>query len=196
LSGTTRDRILDAAAHVMRTQGFARATTKEIARAAGFSEGTLYKHFADKFELFLAVLHERVPGFGPFARALHEQEGPLRDRLIAVARAAIEFYTEGFPMSASVFSEPELLAAHRAAMARLDAGPHRPIAALAAFFRAEQHRGHIRAGADCAAAAALLLGASFQYAFLCAFAQNRPEPAEVEAYAESVIDTLLAGLSG
>ncbi len=57
----TRDRILDAATHVMRTRGFARTTTKEIARAAGYSEATLYKHFQDKTDLFLAVLKERLP---------------------------------------------------------------------------------------------------------------------------------------
>ena len=57
----TRDRILDAAAHVMRTRGFARTTTREIARAAGYSEATLYKHFQDKTDLFLAVLKERLP---------------------------------------------------------------------------------------------------------------------------------------
>jgi hypothetical protein len=81
-------------------------------------------------------------------------------------------------------------------MASFDAGPHRPVTELAAFFSAEQRRGNLRAGADCAAAAALLLGACLQYAFLCSFAQNRPETAEIVAYAESVTDTLLAGLSG
>ena len=35
---TTRDAILDGALEVMRTRGLARTTTKEIARAAGFSE--------------------------------------------------------------------------------------------------------------------------------------------------------------
>jgi AcrR family transcriptional regulator len=43
----TRDDILDAAAEVLRTQGFARATTKSIAQVAGYSEAALYKHFAD-----------------------------------------------------------------------------------------------------------------------------------------------------
>ena len=33
----TREKILAAAARIMREQGYARATTKEIARAAGFS---------------------------------------------------------------------------------------------------------------------------------------------------------------
>ena len=56
---STRERILTAAAEVMRTKGLARSTTKEIARASGFSEATLYKHFANQEELFLAVLGER-----------------------------------------------------------------------------------------------------------------------------------------
>src|ERR1700760_4013925 len=66
----TRDRILDAAAHVMRTRGFARTTPKEIARAAGYSEATLYKHFTDKTDLFLAVLKERLPSLGSTLGAL------------------------------------------------------------------------------------------------------------------------------
>src|ERR1700679_3578661 len=105
----TRDRILDAAAHVMRTRGFARTTTKEIARAAGFSEATLYKHFQDKTDLFLAVLKERLPSLGPLLRALSADAGAVsgadagagagtgtdRDvagRLAAAARGAIAFY--------------------------------------------------------------------------------------------------------
>ena len=37
----------------MRTIGLARATTKEIARAADCSEAALYKHFTGKEELFV-----------------------------------------------------------------------------------------------------------------------------------------------
>jgi len=59
---SARDTILDAAAQVMREKGLARATTKEIARTAGYSEALLYKHFADKQEIYLAVLHERIGG--------------------------------------------------------------------------------------------------------------------------------------
>ena len=44
----------------MRTKGLARATTKEIAKAAGFSEAAPYKHFADKTELFLVVPDPRL----------------------------------------------------------------------------------------------------------------------------------------
>lgn len=192
----TRERLLDAAAHVMRTLGFARTTTKEIARASGYSEATIYKHFPDKTALFLAVLHERLPAFGPFVRELGDDAGerPVRDRLCALATAAIAFYLEGFPVSASIFAEPTLLAAHRTALAGRGAGPRYPVTALTGYLSAEQRRGRINAQADCAGAAALLLGACFQYAFLCCFEQRQPPADEISAYAAAVTGTLLAGI--
>ena len=203
----TRDRILDAAAHVMQTRGFARTTTKEIARAAGYSEATLYKHFQDKTDLFLAVLKERLPSLGSTLGALSaaldadtsSPAGPatresLASRLAATARGAIAFYEASFPISASVFSEPELLAAHHAAVTRQGAGPQYPLAALARYLRLEQERGRIRPGADCDAAASLLLGSCFQYAFLRCFAQLPPDPAAAAAHADGIAATLLAGL--
>ncbi len=192
----TRGRLLDAAAHVMRTLGFARTTTREIAKASGYSEATIYKHFPDKTALFLAVLRERLPSFGPLARELARDAGerPVRDGMFALARAAVAFYLEGFPVSVSIFAEPGLLAAHRAALGALEAGPSRPLAALAEYLRAEQRRGRISAEADCAAAAALLLGACFQYAFLCCFEQRQPDAEELDAYTASLTGTLLAGI--
>ena len=217
----TRDRILDAAAHVMRTRGFARTTTKEIARAAGYSEATLYKHFLDKTDLFLAVLKERLPSLGSTLSALSAaidadtqadagnkanagHHGPtdattaagesLASRLTATARGAIAFYEASFPISASVFSDPELLAAHRAAVTGRGGGPQYPLEALARYLRLEQARGRIRPGADCAAAASLLLGSCFQYAFLRCFAQLPPDPDAAQAHATAIVTTLLAGL--
>jgi AcrR family transcriptional regulator len=199
----TRDRILDAAAHVMRTRGFARTTTKEIARAAGYSEATLYKHFQDKTDLFLAVLKERLPSLGSTLSALSAgiddtntaASESLASRLTATAHGAIAFYEASFPISASVFSEPELLAAHHAAVTGRGGGPQYPLEALARYLRLEQGRGRIRPGADCDAAASLLLGSCFQYAFLRCFAQLPPDPAAAQAHANAIVTTLLAGLA-
>jgi AcrR family transcriptional regulator len=193
----TRDRILDAAVHVMRTRGFARTTTKEIAREAGYSEATLYKHFRDKSELFLDVLHERLPSFGPLVAELASRpgQGELRDNLAATARAAIVFYDESFPMSASLFSEPDLLDAHRTSLAKRGAGPHRPVEAVARYLRAEQQRGRVHPEADCDAAAALLLGGCFQYAFLRNYSGRPVDPRAVEAHATALADTLVRGLN-
>src|SRR6201995_983811 len=195
----TRDRILDAAAHVMRTHGFARTTTKQIARAAGYSEATLYKHFQDKTDLFLAVLRERLPTVGrllaPPAGQAEAGSEDLAGRLTGTARGGIDFYLASFPISASVFSEPDLLTAHHAAVTGQGAGPHMPGEALARYLRTAQEHGRVRPGADCDAAASLLLGSCFQYAFLRCFAQLPPDPAAADAHAAAIVATLLAGLA-
>lgn len=51
----TRTLLLDAAEDVFAEKGFAPATLDDIARAAGYTKGAIYKHFATKEDLFLAV---------------------------------------------------------------------------------------------------------------------------------------------
>ncbi|MFI5909534.1 TetR/AcrR family transcriptional regulator [Dactylosporangium sp. NPDC051541] len=169
---STRDVILDAAARVLRERGLANATTKEIAREAGFSEATLYKHFRDKLELMVVVLHERAPSFIPLLLTLPARAGtaPVRDILTELATVCITFYRDGFPMFASIFADPALLSAHRDRLRPQNLGPHRANEALAVYLRAEQALGNVAADADPEALAGLLLGACFQHAFVTFFA--------------------------
>ena len=51
----TRMLLLDAAEDVFAEKGFAPATLDDIAHAAGYTKGAIYKHFATKEDLFLAV---------------------------------------------------------------------------------------------------------------------------------------------
>lgn len=51
----TRSLLLDAAEDVFAEKGFAPATLDDIAHAAGYTKGAIYKHFATKEDLFLAV---------------------------------------------------------------------------------------------------------------------------------------------
>ena len=51
----TRSLLLDAAEEVFAEKGFTPATLDDIAHAAGYTKGAIYKHFATKEELFLAV---------------------------------------------------------------------------------------------------------------------------------------------
>jgi len=53
---TRRAQILRGAAEVFAEKGFHKATTKEIASAAGISEGTIYNYFSHKRELLLAMI--------------------------------------------------------------------------------------------------------------------------------------------
>jgi AcrR family transcriptional regulator len=158
-----RERILDAAAAVMREHGVAHATTKQIARAAGYSEALLYKHFRDKGEILLHVLQERMPAFSGGAVP---GEGTVQANLVAVAHGALRFYLHGFPMMASMVAQPRLMAAARETLTDYGAGPQRPVRMLADYLRDEQNLGRLSADSDPEAAAALLMGACFQQAFL------------------------------
>lgn len=51
----TRSLLLDAAEDVFAEKGFAPATLDDIAQTAGYTKGAIYKHFATKEDLFLAV---------------------------------------------------------------------------------------------------------------------------------------------
>ena len=58
---STNERLLDAAAWIFARDGLSGATTKEIARAAGVNEVTLFRHFQSKGNLVSAVA-ERMCG--------------------------------------------------------------------------------------------------------------------------------------
>jgi AcrR family transcriptional regulator len=51
-----REQIVEAATRVFAQKGFSRATTREVARSAGVSEGTIYNYFENKDALLLAIL--------------------------------------------------------------------------------------------------------------------------------------------
>jgi AcrR family transcriptional regulator len=51
----TRSLLLDAAEQVFAEKGFMPATLDDIARAAGYSKGAIYKYFTTKEDLFLAA---------------------------------------------------------------------------------------------------------------------------------------------
>jgi AcrR family transcriptional regulator len=51
-----RTQILDAAAQVFAARGFHRTTVRDVAKAAGVADGTIYNYFANKTALLLGIL--------------------------------------------------------------------------------------------------------------------------------------------
>ncbi|MER6915497.1 helix-turn-helix domain-containing protein [Streptomyces sp. NPDC000594] len=191
-----RARILDAAHELMLGIGLARTTTKEIARAAECSEAALYKSFTSKEELFIAVLDERLPRLGPLLGELTARpgEGDLEENLTEVARRAARFYAQTFPIAASLYADPGLKARHETALRALGTGPHKPIQWLDGYLRAEREAGRVAAGADTYAAASLLLGACAHRAFAYDESEGGTPAPPLDAFAEGIARTLLAGL--
>jgi AcrR family transcriptional regulator len=193
----TRERIVEAAERVMRERGLARTTTKEISRAAGYSEGTLYKHFESKEDLFLAVLAERLPSFVVLVEELPARvgRGTVKETLEEVANNALAYYGEIVPMAASIFSEPALLARHREELRKRGAGPQMINETLTSYLEAEKRIGRVREDADPESAAAMLLGACYQRAFFRSYlGEDVPAEGEVD-FVEGVVQTLMPSLS-
>jgi AcrR family transcriptional regulator len=191
----TRARILEAAERVVRERGLARATTKEIARAASLSEAALYKHYQGKSELVLAMLTSRPGGFTQHLADLRSGagRGDLEQTLTDLAERAVEFFGRAMPVGNALLAEPELLAGYRELLAARGAGPRKPIQALADYLRAERDLGRLRADADPDAAAALLLGARFHAAFLAAFLGDGA--GDVQVFARAAVSTLMRGVA-
>ncbi|MET7328897.1 TetR/AcrR family transcriptional regulator [Nonomuraea sp. NPDC005650] len=73
-SPAKRRAILDAAIKVFTDQGYARASVDAIAAAAGVGKQTVYGHFGDKEQLFLAAVQEARTVVG--AAPAHEPDRP------------------------------------------------------------------------------------------------------------------------
>jgi AcrR family transcriptional regulator len=188
----TRERILDAAAEILRTRGVAQATTKEIAQASGVSEPTLYKYFGDKERLLLDVLRERLPGLSRVS--VRPGEGEVEDNLAELAHAVLDFYQRSIPMLGALLADPQRMGAHRVAMERHGGGPEKAVAAFAAYLRAEQALGRVASDADPDAAASLLIGACFHEAFLRYYAHGPDADAAPRTQAEALARTVVRPL--
>ena len=77
----TREALLDAAASVFASRGYAGASVPQIAGEAGMSTGAIYANFSGKQELFLAMMRRLVEA-GATARQRSSEETSDRDELL------------------------------------------------------------------------------------------------------------------
>ncbi len=87
----TRERILLAAAELLRRHGPAKTTVADVARALGMSHANVYRHFASKAALRDAVaerwLHSISTPLAPIAAGPGPAAGRLRAWVLALAEA-------------------------------------------------------------------------------------------------------------
>jgi AcrR family transcriptional regulator len=96
-SELTRQRILDAAAMVFRSQGYSGARLNDIASAAGIQAGSLYYHFPSREALVEEVLHLGIAAAWQHVRDAVDalpQDATGLDRLKAAIRAHTEVQLE------------------------------------------------------------------------------------------------------
>lgn len=153
----TRAKLLVATTKVVRQVGYAHATTKAIAAAAGVAEGTIYRHFPDKASLFFAAVLDRNTAIVEHFDRLPEQAGKhtVEANLLEVFESLAGLRRDILPLELALMTDREMAAfrTERLAAPPVD-GPASP---LAAYLRAEQAKGRVRDDVDCDEAAVILL---------------------------------------
>jgi AcrR family transcriptional regulator len=158
----TRAKLIDATLAVVGEVGYARASTRAIAQAAGVAEGTLYRHFPDKASLFFAAALHGSPTVLEWVRTLPSRAG--KDSVEANLAAALErlatLQERVLPLEIALRSDPEL-SSQRLAMLEREGPLPGPPRAIAAYLAAEQRLGRVRTDIDPDEVAVLLLAMLF-----------------------------------
>jgi len=192
----TDEQIVAAAREVFLEQGFS-ATTAEIARRASVSEGTLFKRFATKEDLF-----EEAIGLRDYAVWREELSGlpgtgDVRRNLERSALRFLEHAGRVVPHLMLIFSrgcDPS----HNPMLDRLGDPVRRDTDAVAAYLRAEMALGRVRP-LDADVTALTLMGALTHHVhrqlMLPARAQaERQEPMDSGRFVRGLLDVLWPGL--
>lgn len=61
-AAASRQRLLKAAGELFADRGFARTTARDIGERAGVDPAMIARYFGGKTQLYIAVLHEEIPG--------------------------------------------------------------------------------------------------------------------------------------
>jgi AcrR family transcriptional regulator len=201
----TKQQLLDAATTVFSLRGFARATTKEIAQVAGVAEGTIYRHFADKQDLFYAAFSaKRAITADEFLR-LPELAGKetIRENLRRFISVIEDVERTIAPLRASMWSDKELMeqlsASERTGADGVGEGagpgagqPAEPLGPLAEYLRAEQALGRIRGEVDCERAAFALFAIPFASVMMSRLAPGQLPAEDLDIM--GALDIVLGGL--
>jgi AcrR family transcriptional regulator len=87
-----RESILDAAEMMFAKKGYHETSMAEIAKAAEFGVGYLYRHFTDKGDLYLAVIERKIDALGAALRAALSSGGTVKNRLATLVRVHFTFF--------------------------------------------------------------------------------------------------------
>jgi TetR/AcrR family transcriptional repressor of mexJK operon len=140
-----RQQIIDGALRVFAQKGFAQATIKDIAQAAGIgSPGLIYHYFADKNDLLRQIFATQVPIAALLENPATLFDLPVRAGLLLLAQSFLQilqkraFIDRLKLLLGEVTHQPDLLAV------ATELGPVRVLGLLAAYLERQMDAGVLR----------------------------------------------------
>jgi AcrR family transcriptional regulator len=155
----------DATVRLLRSRDPAGLTTRDIAREAGCSAGALYRHFATKADLLVAVAQQRLrPDYGEMVSRVGSStvERNLEYLILSTQR----FMMALVPIVTAVAADAELRAGWGRAFDRADIPPRRTVDAISAYIAAEQRVGRVSKQASPMMCASMLVGTCYEDALV------------------------------
>jgi AcrR family transcriptional regulator len=186
--------ILDAARLVFLERGI-RATTAEVAVRAGVSEGSVFKRYKSKFELFRAAMFDSLqePAWLADINA-RVGKGDVQKELVALGIEIIEFFRAILPLMMMSWSNPG-----PDGLSVMLAGPNPPpiraVRKMTAYFQAEMKLGRLRR-TDAEIVARAFLGSLNHFVFSELILKDLGElPLAREPYVRGLVQLLFTGLA-
>jgi AcrR family transcriptional regulator len=178
------EQILDAARAVFLAHGLQRASTAEIARRAGVSEGSIFNRFATKDALFRAAMDEAQAPALTVSRFVGV--GDVRKNLVTITVESIHFLGQLLPKIMLRWSARNL-----ACGPQVSSRPRQVLRALTDFFK--QEKAHGRVDCDPEIVARIFMGAVWNYCFLQTVAADRSM--SPQTFARRLVASLWQGIA-
>jgi AcrR family transcriptional regulator len=187
----TEEQILRAARDEFLEKGI-RATTADVARRAKIAEGSIFKRFQTKHELFFAAMH--MPTEPAFFRLLDAPgSGPPREELSKIALEILGFLRTLMPLVMLSWSNPSP-SGLPSALDKPNSLPLQVMKKLILFFEWQMRAGRMRRQ-DPEIAARVFLGAIQNYVFFELLIKARNQaPMPAPKFVKKVMDALWQGL--
>jgi len=187
------DAILEAARRVFLERGIS-GTTAEVARKAKVAEGSLFKRWKTKQELFFAALapDDEDP---LWIKTLTSNvgRGDIRVHLTEAALQAIDFFRQLMPLIMMCWSNPSPNGLP-APLDRPNPKPVQLIKKLASYFEAEMQRKRL-ARRDAEVLARAFIGGTQQFAFLELINKHHDElPLPAEMFVRGLVNLIWNGI--
>lgn len=184
--------IVEAAREVFLSRGF-QATTAEVAERAGVSEGSIFKRFKSKVELFQAAMRPQIEE-PSFVRGLDERvgRGDVGETMVAIGVEAVAFFRSIAPLMMMGFSNPDA-AGKPCTHGEPNPPALRTLRKLATYFDAEMRIGRLGRH-DPDILARVLVGSVHNFVvFQMLFQPQDQTPMPADEYVRGLVHLLLVG---
>lgn len=186
----TSQKIIDAAMALMRDKGYVATTTKDIARAAGVNECTLFRKFQSKKEIVLSGMEQEKWRGNLTPEVFRNLQWELAPDLEMFMTEYMRRITPDFVRLSIGLRAPQIYEETAPLVMKV---PQAFLSCLTEYFREMERRGKLPA-LDFECLALTIFSSTFGYTFLSASFGEKLSPVSRERYIQQSVAAFLQGI--